>query len=482
MSRDREAHVFDGDINDAISHYGEGRLPQAKEICQKILADDPDHPKALSMLGVIACAFGDAERAVELVSRAIQVKPDYAEAHNNLGNLLRDLGRFAEAEVSYLRALEIKPEYAEAHNNLGTTLFALGRFGAAAASYRQALAISPELAEAHNNLGGALQEQGLVDEAVASFQKAIAIQPGDQETRANLNRLQTKQVPSWHFPMMNDSARNAVYEEALKAVITPASRVLDIGSGSGLLAMMAARAGAATVTTTEKVPQIAKKAREIVEKNGYGDTITVRDKFSTSLIVGKDMAEKANVMVSEIFDDGLLGEGAIQTIKHARANLLTEDAVIIPSSAKVKGVLLESEAIYHEGQVDEVSGFDLSPFNEFSPFYLEKFIPHYPHRFLSEPFDVFEFDFLGENINSESKTITLMPKKEGVCHGVAFWYRLFLDENRWYDTYNIETTDCHWLQAIQLLPEPRNVTPRQEVQIIASHDTRLISFVVEPNG
>ena len=482
MSRDREAPVVDGDMTDALRHYGEGRLPQAGEICRKILADDPDHPTALSMLGVIAYAAGESERALELVSRAIAVKPDYAEAHNNLGNLLRDLGRLAEAEESYRRALDLKPEYAEAHNNLGAVLFARGRHGDAAACYRRALALNPDLAEAHNNLGGALQALGLLDEAVTSFHKALAIKPEHQEARANLNRLQTTQVPSWHFPMMNDGARNTVYEQALKAVITPDSRVLDIGSGSGLLAMMAARAGAGTVTTTEKVPQIAEKARQIVKKNGYDDTITVLNKISTSLEVGKDMAEKANVLVTEIFGVGLLGEGAIQTIKHARANLLTEDAQIIPRAAKVTGVLLESEAIYHEGQVDEVSGFDLSPFNEFSPFYQQKFIPHYPHRFLSEPFDVFEFDFQGENIGSESKTITLTPKEEGVCHGVAFWFRLFLDEDRWYDTYYTETADCHWLQAIRLLPAPRDVNPRQEVQIRASHDTKLISFVVGPNG
>ena len=92
------APFLDGDLNDAIRHYGEGRLPQAKEICLKILTDTPDHPKALSILGAIAHAAGETDRAVELVSRAIAVKPDYAEAHNNLGNLLQGLGRLAEAE------------------------------------------------------------------------------------------------------------------------------------------------------------------------------------------------------------------------------------------------------------------------------------------------------------------------------------------------------------------------------------------------
>ena len=51
--------------------------------------------------------------------------------------------------------------------------------------------------------------------------------------------------------------------------------MLDIGSGTGLLAMMAARGGARKVTSVEMVPAIAEVARQIVEANGYSEVITV---------------------------------------------------------------------------------------------------------------------------------------------------------------------------------------------------------------
>ncbi len=186
MDEDKETSALDGDLNDAIRHFGEGRMPQAEETCRKILADDPDHPTALNLLGAIVSAAGETDRAVEFVSRAIAVKPDYAEAHNNLGNLLRNLGRLAEAEESYLRALNLKPEYAEAHNNLGVTLLALGRPQNAAASFRQAIIVNPNLAEAHNHLGSTLQMLGQMDEAVASFHKSLAIRPDCAEVHNNL--------------------------------------------------------------------------------------------------------------------------------------------------------------------------------------------------------------------------------------------------------------------------------------------------------
>ena len=57
--------------------------------------------------------------------------------------------------------------------------------------------------------------------------------------------------------MINDDERNAAYERALARAVTPDSVVFEIGTGSGLVAMMAARAGARLVVTCEAVPVLA---------------------------------------------------------------------------------------------------------------------------------------------------------------------------------------------------------------------------------
>jgi ribosomal protein L11 methylase PrmA len=56
----------------------------------------------------------------------------------------------------------------------------------------------------------------------------------------------------------------------------PHARVLDIGTGSGLLALLAARAGAATVTACEVFPSVARAAARVVRGNGYDQTVRVR--------------------------------------------------------------------------------------------------------------------------------------------------------------------------------------------------------------
>jgi len=66
------------------------------------------------------------------------------------------------------------------------------------------------------------------------------------------------------------------HAQALKALVTPTTRVLDIGTGSGLLALLAARAGAAAVTACEVFPNVARAAQRVVNANGLDHVVKVR--------------------------------------------------------------------------------------------------------------------------------------------------------------------------------------------------------------
>lgn len=75
----------------------------------------------------------------------------------------------------------------------------------------------------------------------------------------------------------------------------------------------AARAGAAHVVSCESVKLIADKAKEIVSANGLDDQVVVINKQSDLLRVGEDLPRRADILVAEIFDTGLIGEGALLT-------------------------------------------------------------------------------------------------------------------------------------------------------------------------
>jgi hypothetical protein len=125
--------------------------------------------------------------------------------------------------------------------------------------------------------------------------KALAGACGNAEVFSRASELLGSLVPGYHVPMMNDARRNAVWDRALRNAIRPGMHVLEIGTGGGMLALMAARAGAAKVTSCERDPIVAAIAREIVERNGYGDRIEIVGKPSQAIRVD-DLAPPADLL------------------------------------------------------------------------------------------------------------------------------------------------------------------------------------------
>ena len=62
-------------------------------------------------------------------------------------------------------------------------------------------------------------------------------------------------------------------------------------------------------------------ARQVITRNGYNDIIHIVPKRSTDM-TEKDMPVKANILVTEVFDTELIGEGALVTFAHAHKHLL----------------------------------------------------------------------------------------------------------------------------------------------------------------
>lgn len=98
--------------------------------------------------------------------------------------------------------------------------------------------------------------------------------------------------------MVNDTDRNSAYaawlrwalQQKKKQTRTPSSpiRVLDIGAGSGLLGLMAARFASelgveVEVVCLEKVPVLAAAAGWAVEENGVGEQVTVVNELSSDV-------------------------------------------------------------------------------------------------------------------------------------------------------------------------------------------------------
>jgi protein arginine N-methyltransferase 7 len=127
-------------------------------------------------------------------------------------------------------------------------------------------------------------------------------------------------APGYHYDMMHDTERNAAYAAALLLTVQPDDLVLDIGAGSGLLSLLASKTPAQHIFACEADAVLADAARAVVEANGLSDKITIHSKMSTDLVIGwsNDLPSKAHVLVTEIFDSPLIGEGVLPTLCGAR--------------------------------------------------------------------------------------------------------------------------------------------------------------------
>ena len=162
-----------------------------------------------------------------------------------------------------------------------------------------------------------LRDRGHHADALALGMAAIAAAPGSLAIRAEVSTALSRGVAGFHGPILLDRARNAAYARAIAAAVRPGMLVLEIGAGSGLLAMMAARAGAEVVACEEN-PIIAAAAERIVAHNGLADRIRIVAKRSDAMTIPDDLPRPADLVLHEIFGSQLFDEGVNGALGDAR--------------------------------------------------------------------------------------------------------------------------------------------------------------------
>jgi tetratricopeptide (TPR) repeat protein len=172
----------------AAQAFGAGNLVEAERTARRILADFPDNPSVLHLLGLIAFRSGKLADGRTLIERAIAGNPNDADARNSLGCVLIEAGEPAGADAAFAAALKLRPDYPDALANRARALLALGRADEAVASARRALVLRPDFFDALIHLGNAALELGQSRQAGDAFARAVALQPNHVGAHINLGR------------------------------------------------------------------------------------------------------------------------------------------------------------------------------------------------------------------------------------------------------------------------------------------------------
>jgi predicted nicotinamide N-methyase len=314
--------------------------------------------------------------------------------------------------------------------------------------------------------------------SVRALRRAHELAPAGPEIEVDLRAVGSHVVPDWHFAMLGDRVRNRAYRAAIERAVGPGSTVLELGAGSGLLSMFAARAGARRVIACEVSGVLADTATDIVARNGMTDRVTVVDRHSSALEVGPDLPERADVLISELLDPTLLAEGVLPSVRDARTRLLKPGAVVLPGRAVVWAVLLEAPDREAVAPVRSIEGLDLSPMEMLRDpnRAIVTRLAGEPVRVLTEPFAALHIDLsdpgpAGAEHGAESRVAVTAA---GTVHGIGWWFELVLD-----DVVSLSTgpdEGMHWPQVLQLSPSHRPVRVGDEIPVHAAHDDAGVRF------
>lgn len=283
---------------------------------------------------------------------------------------------------------------------------------------------------------------GRFDEAYKLAMQARALAPGNPTIAALTHDAATRGVPDWHFSIVRDTRRNDLYDAALRRAITPGMRVLDIGTGTGLLAMMAARAGAAEVICCEMNPAVADTATEIIALNGFANQIRVIAKKSSQLDPIADLGGPVDLLVSEIVSNDLLKQGVLPVMEHAVSHLLKPGGQMIPGRGGIRVALADMPRI-DEKRLGMISGFDLSPFNRLMRTPVQ--VGRRDELLLrSAPVELFTFDFTQGGGWPAREAHLRLTTDGGRITGVVQWMYIQLDEMAIYDVQHSDGTPSAW--------------------------------------
>lgn len=165
-----------------------------------------------------------------------------------------------------------------------------------------------------------------------------------------------------YLAMVTDRLRTPAYLDAMRAVIRPGDRVLDLGTGFGFFAVHACRLGAAHVSAVEPNDAIA-LGRAVAEANGCADRITFIQDWSERV----HLAQRADVLIEDLRGISPLHGTRFEVLRDARSRLLVDAARRVPLADELlvaPAELPDDLARFDADAPDEIDGVRIAPVRE----------------------------------------------------------------------------------------------------------------------
>ena len=225
--------------------------------------------------------------------------------------------------------------------------------------------------------------------------------------------------------MVSDEPRTSAFAHAIAEVVKPGDVVIDVGAGTGVLSILAARAGARRVIAVER-SGMAPLARELIEHNGAQDRVEVFEGDAHDLVLD----EKADVIVSEWLGHMAYVENMFDAVRSVRDAWLRPGGTMIPSSVQLMLAPIDAGDIFYDygagfWQSRVIHGIDFSCFarREVEMGLTRRMeIPH--ERLLGPGRRFHHLQTISAIAQEEWRagTVVLRIERDGVLNGFVGWF------------------------------------------------------------
>lgn len=146
---------------------------------------------------------------------------------------------------------------------------------------------------------------------------------------------------------LHDVPRTRMWKEAIEDTVRPGDVVIDAGSGTGILGVFAAMAGARKVYCIELHPRFVTLIEHLAARNGLSDVIEVIHADATTV----EIPEPADVLICELLCTGQFFEPQVQVVNHLN-RFLKADARRIPRQVRSYARLLDAQEMLYGVRID----------------------------------------------------------------------------------------------------------------------------------
>jgi precorrin-6B methylase 2 len=228
-----------------------------------------------------------------------------------------------------------------------------------------------------------------------------------------------------HHILLRDAVRTQSFRRAIAKTIRPGDVVLDLGAGSGILSLFAAKAGASRIFAVELDEQMCALVRSLAIDNGFGNVVEVICARSQDV----SMRDPVDVLISDAM--GFFGiSEEMEAFFDARARFARQDARLIPQRVELYAAPASVPDVYEWLDIGRRHNFDvdLSAAGRISLGGVYS-IALDPEQLLAPPRQVASFDM---RTATDCRTLfdeTWVIGTSGQMHGLVGWCQSRLADN-----------------------------------------------------